>query len=1115
MRTLSRLNHLLLLALWCTIAASVSVASGDPAVSRAIGAIFGEDHIVESAYGVHQRSLAMSPQDRYQFLSDWVLPHDSHDAIRVLVDFMPTHPAGNDGGEGGNLVSPALDLVRSAAEIDRLAELSAKVEMLSPTSTLGQKNRIALLVLIAIQKNQSDVGLKLIDEFLKLSAATELDDVRHRSAEALLFHVGRSVPDIYEALVGPVSTIARRKMTKNVWPIWNRQFQTLATELHLPDPEPAINRSASGQWMSAGIVDAESRGAGIPASRWRLQKGQADNTISHDDDVLYFQSPLTGNFQVECDFAAFSWRDSQLVVCGTWVAPVYTQQHFEVGDIRGTSKRHLLEPRFSKIRGTVHNRVTVTDGQTTAFVNGRRVHDWTMLEHHDPWIAIRNDFKHGGSAFNVRITGAPVIPEAITLTAHPQLQGWLSYFPGSVGWSHSHWQPLYLGQREDRTPANIKQSGGIFAPRRAELPTDCFCEEALFYHRPMLEDGTIEYEYFYNEGQQDAHPMLDRMCFLLQPDGVKLHWLTDGIFDRTDLAPDNKMSTEHAVTEASEDAAADAASFRYDVPRNNAWNKVRLTLTGDIVEIWLNGSVVARQKLNANNQRRFGLFHYADQSELRVRNVTWKGDWPKELPSISDQDLATDEALFLDRDVEHMQAVFQHDFTTDGAVNDRFRLIRGAPGEHVKDTSSGTLALRPGTKGYVNTTIAPSLQAYGDFDITVSYEDFKYSTTENGSSSLLLIARLDNATSDEFFVTRRHMHEPNGERDMLQCVVVQQAPEGERRDYFVTESIEERGGRLRLARRGDRIYYLTAERDSPNFRLRGSRLVTTKPIKADGIRLVAQMHRPGHCSVIWKDIVVKAEKITQASTADADPRVTQLNSERTELLQHVLYDFTKEAPNRAFLYRWRDTRDWNATDKGLKLSAPGFDSWESSGLSTLHDITGDFDITTEFETIKLDKPAADEQTAIYLQIEVPDKNQTQANAMFNLTESGYTEARAQFRYAKPDGRLDYRNAGSVSAKAVTSLRVARRGRKFTVLTKLAGAEHERILDVADLSDVAIPSVRIMLHTGGADRESEILVKRLDIHAEHYEPPPATPTLPPKPVEPPARKKGFFESLFGS
>ena len=60
------------------------------------------------------------------------------------------------------------------------------------------------------------------------------------------------------------------------------------------------------------------------------------------------------------------------------------------------------------------------------------------------------------------------------------------------------------------------------------MPPRCFPESAIYYQRPLLEDGAVEYEFFYDPDKAHVHPMLDRLVFLLEPDGVKLHWLTDG-----------------------------------------------------------------------------------------------------------------------------------------------------------------------------------------------------------------------------------------------------------------------------------------------------------------------------------------------------------------------------------------------------------------------------------------------------------------------------------------------------------------------------------------------------------------------------------------------------------
>ena len=63
-----------------------------------------------------------------------------------------------------------------------------------------------------------------------------------------------------------------------------------------------------------------------------------------------------------------------------------------------------------------------------------------------------------------------------------------------------------------------------------------------------------------------------------------------------------------------------------------AWNKVRLAVTGDTVTVSLNGLPVYKRAIEPTNQRLFGLFHYTDRTEARVRGMILTGDWPKQLP---------------------------------------------------------------------------------------------------------------------------------------------------------------------------------------------------------------------------------------------------------------------------------------------------------------------------------------------------------------------------------------------------------------------------------------------------------------------------------------------------
>src|SRR5262249_19372576 len=143
----------------------------------------------------------------------------------------------------------------------------------------------------------------------------------------------------------------------------------------------------------------------------------------------------------------------------------------------------------------------------------------------------------------------------------------------------------------------------------------------LQYHRPLLEDGEMEYEFFYDPNKVTVHPTLDKLAFLLDKDAIKVHWLTDGPFERSGLTPDNTV-----VEQANRRGLASLP-----VKERN-WNRLRLTLAGGKAILRLNDVEIYERTLEPTNQRVFGLFHYADETEVRVRNVIYRGHWPRKLP---------------------------------------------------------------------------------------------------------------------------------------------------------------------------------------------------------------------------------------------------------------------------------------------------------------------------------------------------------------------------------------------------------------------------------------------------------------------------------------------------
>src|SRR5690606_12049058 len=118
----------------------------------------------------------------------------------------------------------------------------------------------------------------------------------------------------------------------------------------------------------------------------------------------------------------------------------------------------------------------------------------------------------------------------------------------------------------------------------------------------------------------------------------------------------------------------------------------------------------------SENLRTFGLFHYTDQTEARVRNLRWRGQWPRELPPLAEQELAD---VSWEEEIAHgpeLPLVFKHDFS-EGLPKDK---VWGA-GEnwqsHVKQEPDG-VQMKLGGGPHTYNMLAFPFSLEGDFDVT-------------------------------------------------------------------------------------------------------------------------------------------------------------------------------------------------------------------------------------------------------------------------------------------------------------------------------------------------------------------------------------------------------------
>jgi hypothetical protein len=608
------------------------------ATRRARHALIDERYLVSNWENIQRRARRLPPAERYAVLRNWVLPGPDHPTFRFMGGFAPTNPppevtaaasASAQAASGASarrvnrrseMTAPVLDLLAVAAELGKLGELANQTLAVETASDFDHRSKLALLTLLTAAQKKEDAAEGYLQN-LRLMIERPLPERRgyYRWPELVvaeqLLHLPRFRADVADLLEVLVAEIQKQGIE---WD-WERRLRPLRDEaryLALPAAEslPFGSPPPLKQWSPVTHGTNQSHGKGFPMPHWGVADREVHHYCGHERDYLYFNVPLRGNFEVNCQLTSFGWRESQLSYAGTFVGVRSNCRAFELSHYGRNEPDGVINPPLAAPGEWYDFRLVIQDRTYTAILNGRPIHMHMLPAGPDPWLAIHSHLNFSSGCRNLTITGNPVVPASLQISELPDLTGWLTYFTGeTVTGPNADWRKEgeeIVGQRIE----------GIAGSRRQSL---------LRYHRPLLEDGEITYEFDYEPGQVDVHPALDRLTFLFDPQGVRIHWLTDGLFDRTGIPHDN-VADEPVIRRGPKTLPL----------KVHDWNKVKLSLRGDIVTLALNGVEVCQRPLEPTNQRDFGLFHYSDATAVRVRNITYRGDWPRQVPPVAKQELA-------------------------------------------------------------------------------------------------------------------------------------------------------------------------------------------------------------------------------------------------------------------------------------------------------------------------------------------------------------------------------------------------------------------------------------------------------------------------------------------
>ncbi|MFO0998996.1 MAG: DUF1583 domain-containing protein [Planctomycetaceae bacterium] len=578
---------------------------------------------------VFAKAKALPAPDGFAFLKGWVLPNDEHEFFRLAWQTAAIRPEADASITApSDLLCPALELVHLAKHMNRVDELAGDVEAVPASTDLDKRNKQAMLALLAMQSADQQLArekIVAVTTTLKAGLPQSLT-AQQRAAELLVAWEAMRHPEMLPMAIELATKLRDNERDEKLRSNDDRfhklthgligRLDFVSRTALAAGESDASDASRLTQWASIPYVKPEHRFRGQHASHWTFKRGEVNHHPAETWSQLFFQSPLRGKFEILVDRSTFGYKE----VAVTWgmhsAEPRYDLKAVKVIRLMHASSDIEKAVTLPVWEAMAAFRIAVDGSKVTTFTNGVQIHEETLIGSPSPWIVLQT---HGATdeatIRNLRIVGTPEIPEQIDLI---DMSGWNCWRADIYSESHN------ATTNDETTPWQKVGDELVGKLKKGAVgPT----ESLMLYQRPMLEDGEIEFETFYVSGEQEVHPAVGQSAILLRPDGAQLHTLTNAQFDNRDLAVDN--------------ATAIAGAAKIDLKPND-WNKVKLTLKGDQLTVVVNGNDVATHTVTERrNERFFGLFRYSNRTQCRVRNLVYRGDWPKTLPALESQELAT------------------------------------------------------------------------------------------------------------------------------------------------------------------------------------------------------------------------------------------------------------------------------------------------------------------------------------------------------------------------------------------------------------------------------------------------------------------------------------------
>ena len=142
-------------------------------------------------------------------------------------------------------------------------------------------------------------------------------------------------------------------------------------------------------------------------------------------------------------------------------------------------------------------------------------------------------------------------------------------------------------------PIDWRVENGVLGGRLDAMASST-APSLIKYGRPLSDGERVAYQFLYEPGKTHVHPAWGRIVFLLEPTGVKLHWMT------SERGEDNAVLIDprNIADEPSSRGGPAALPLR-----EGEWNDIELASTGGVLAIRLNGQLICERPMEPASDR--------------------------------------------------------------------------------------------------------------------------------------------------------------------------------------------------------------------------------------------------------------------------------------------------------------------------------------------------------------------------------------------------------------------------------------------------------------------------------------------------------------------------------